>query len=207
MKRALLLSLRASAPFNRTSRYPCFDKLSTLQRMSSSSSSDGSTAVIPRAAVAVTVQSFQDGKEAQYLLIIRKNPPDAGRWSLPGGKIELGEETLAAGQRELTEETNLSSTDCIWYQYPFMTTDSIFENRNGDYSFHYLIAHCFAQIKSRNQLPMVTASDDALDAKWWTVVEIEEQLLPCNAVSKMVLGVIKRAESLYAKDNLLPRIK
>jgi 8-oxo-dGTP diphosphatase len=207
MKRALLLSLRASAPFNRTPRYPCFDKLSTLQRMSSTSSSEGSNAVIPRAAVAVTVQALQDGKEAQYLLIKRKNPPAAGQWSLPGGKIELGEETLTAGQRELTEETNLSSIDCLWYQYPFMTTDAIYENGNGDYSFHYLIAHCFAQTKSRSQLPMVTASDDALDAKWWTVVEIEEQLLPSNAVSKMVLNVINRAESLYAKDNLLPRIK
>lgn len=177
--------------------------------MSSSSPTKESTAAlaIPRAAVAVTVQSFNDEKEAQYLLVQRKNPPDAGRWSLPGGKIEFGEETLAAGQRELLEETNLSSADCRWYPYPFMTSDAIFANDSGGFDFHYLIAQCFAQIGPCDQLPLITASDDALDAKWWTIDEIEAQLAPSNSVSQMVLDVIKRAENLCDKECLLPRIE
>eukprot|EP00980_Cylindrotheca_fusiformis_P028527 scaffold22607_cov123-Cylindrotheca_fusiformis.AAC.24 len=189
--------------------------------MSSSAQNNGPSAAIPRAAVAVTVRSSQhhhkqpddddDDDEAngaaKYLLIQRKNPPDAGKWAFPGGKIDLGEEALVAGQRELLEETNLVAADCLWYPHPFMTTDAIHANDNGGFAFHYLIAHCFAQIKPCDTLPLIAASDDALDAKWWTITEIEEQLQTKNSVSNFVLDVIHRAESLYVKDNLVPKMK
>lgn len=43
----------------------------------------------------------------QLLLIKRGKPPGKGLWSLPGGKIELGEEVEAAAARELFEETQV----------------------------------------------------------------------------------------------------
>lgn len=169
---------------------------------SSTSASKRNNAIIPRAAVAVTAQTIFKGNSAHYLLIQRKNPPDAGKWSLPGGKIELGEATLDAAQRELTEETNLSADHCQWYPYPFMTTDAIFPNTDGSYAFHYLIAQCFAQLGEYEKLPTLEASDDALDAKWWTLKEIQAQLVPDRAVSDMVVDVIRRAEELYEAGNL-----
>ncbi|MGI6247204.1 MAG: NUDIX hydrolase [Pseudochelatococcus sp.] len=39
------------------------------------------------------------------LLVRRRNPPAAGLWSLPGGRIEPGETPEAAALRELAEET------------------------------------------------------------------------------------------------------
>ncbi len=43
----------------------------------------------------------------EVLLIRRRNPPLAGAWSLPGGRIEWGERTEEAALRELFEETGV----------------------------------------------------------------------------------------------------
>ena len=57
----------------------------------------------PRAAVATVLANPNRG----YLLVKRGNPPGKGKWSLPGGKLELGEETLQGAIREVQEETSL----------------------------------------------------------------------------------------------------
>ena len=43
----------------------------------------------------------------RVLLVKRRNEPLAGRWSLPGGIVELGEALDAAVRREVREETGL----------------------------------------------------------------------------------------------------
>jgi ADP-ribose pyrophosphatase YjhB (NUDIX family) len=45
--------------------------------------------------------------EHRLLMIRRANPPGAGRWSLPGGRVEAGETDAAAVIREVAEETGL----------------------------------------------------------------------------------------------------
>lgn len=45
--------------------------------------------------------------EGLVVLARRANPPLAGRWTLPGGVLELGESTRQAVAREALEETGL----------------------------------------------------------------------------------------------------
>jgi 8-oxo-dGTP diphosphatase len=45
----------------------------------------------------------------EVLLIRRGQPPRLGEWSLPGGRIELGETAAAAALRELREETGVEA--------------------------------------------------------------------------------------------------
>jgi 8-oxo-dGTP diphosphatase len=48
-------------------------------------------------------------KGNEVLLIRRGRPPMEGAWSIPGGKIEFGENTQEAGLRELAEETGVEA--------------------------------------------------------------------------------------------------
>ena len=41
------------------------------------------------------------------LPVRRANPPDAGKWGFPDGKIEPGEAVQAAAVREVAEETGI----------------------------------------------------------------------------------------------------
>jgi ADP-ribose pyrophosphatase YjhB (NUDIX family) len=45
--------------------------------------------------------------DARLLLVRRGHEPHAGLWSLPGGRLQPGEESASACRRELLEETGL----------------------------------------------------------------------------------------------------
>ena len=46
-------------------------------------------------------------RDGKVLLVKRKYPPNEGRWALPGGLVELGEDVQAAASREIREETGI----------------------------------------------------------------------------------------------------
>ena len=58
-----------------------------------------------RPKLAVSAAIFRDGR---VLVVRRAQAPAAGSWTLPGGRVELGETLVAAVTREITEETTLT---------------------------------------------------------------------------------------------------
>ena len=46
-------------------------------------------------------------RDGRLLLVKRRRAPEAGHWSLPGGKVDFGESVAAAVKREIREEVGL----------------------------------------------------------------------------------------------------
>jgi len=61
---------------------------------------------LERPQVAVGAVAVADGA---LLLVLRGHAPEAGRWSLPGGRVEAGESLAEALAREMLEETGLTA--------------------------------------------------------------------------------------------------
>ena len=159
----------------------------------------------PRAAVATVLANPNRG----YLLVKRGNPPGKGKWSLPGGKLELGEETLQGAIREVQEETSLPPEALCFHPNPICSTDAIIYEGNDDkedgenydqniksLQYHYVISQCFAWV-SDEWTDCIFAQDDVLDARWFSLDEIEEE-----APGSQMATVIKLSRDLN-KANML----
>ena len=94
----------------------------------------------------------RDG-QGRLLLIQRGHDPEAGRWSLPGGRVEPGESDAQALAREMLEETGLIVT-------PGPLVGAVERPGTGD-----------TVLDIRDYEATVTggtlaAGDDAADARW-----------------------------------------
>ena len=82
--------------------------------------------------VGVGAVIVQDGK---IVLIKRRYEPLAGRWSLPGGRLELGETLEAGVSREMLEETGLE----IDVGPVIEVFDRILLDQERQVRFHYVL--------------------------------------------------------------------
>jgi 8-oxo-dGTP diphosphatase len=131
----------------------------------------------PRLAVlAVVTRSGADGP--QVLLVRRANPPQAGHWGFPGGKVDWGEGVGAAALRELREETGLAGND----PQAFEVVDLV------EGAHHYLLVA--VRLAWAGGVP--AAGDDALEARWVPLSDLPRPL--CADVAE----VAERAVALTA---------
>jgi ADP-ribose pyrophosphatase len=98
------------------------------------------------------------------LLVQRGNPPSQGMWSIPGGRIRLGETLQAAAEREILEETGV----VIRASAPVFAFDAIQKDDHGGVEYHYVIVDLIADYVSGEP----RAGDDAADARWITADEL-----------------------------------
>jgi ADP-ribose pyrophosphatase YjhB (NUDIX family) len=102
----------------------------------------------------------RDG-EGRLLLVRRGRPPGAGLWSVPGGRVEPGEDDAAAVARELKEETGLDVVVGA-------LAGSV--DRPGLNGAVYEI-HDYAATVAGGVL---RAGDDAAEVRWVTPAELRE---------------------------------
>ncbi len=125
--------------------------------------------------------------DGQALLVRRANPPDAGLWGFPGGKIEFGETVKAAAMRELLEETGIHGE-----AGEILTTlDILVRNSSGEVQQHYILIA--VQCRWISGLPL--AGDDALEARWFSVADLDPDKLPMSADVDVIA---RRAQTLAA---------
>lgn len=111
----------------------------------------------------------------RVLLVRRGREPARGRWSAPGGLVELGEGTAAAAEREAREEAGLSvrATEVL------AVVDRVARDGDGRVRSHYVIVDWLAT-------PLggaIRAGDDAEAVAWLTLGEaaalpLTEGLMP-----------------------------
>ena len=93
------------------------------------------------------------------LLVRRSTPPEAGRWSFPGGRVEPGERMADAAAREVREETGLD----VDIDRPLDWVERIGPDH------HFVIVDFAATVPERQE---PTPGDDAADARWVHLDEI-----------------------------------
>ncbi|HZW48459.1 MAG TPA: NUDIX hydrolase [Microvirga sp.] len=123
--------------------------------------------------------------EGQALLVRRANPPDAGLWGFPGGKIDFGETVADAAVRELLEETGITGEA----QEVITTLDILVPSDNGDIRQHYILIAVRCRWLSGS--PM--AGDDALEARWFPIDDLDPATLPMSADVDVIA---RRAEAM-----------
>ncbi|WP_201861602.1 NUDIX hydrolase [Microvirga soli] len=127
--------------------------------------------------------------EERTLLVRRANPPDAGLWGFPGGKIEFGETVRAAAIRELLEETGVHAEA----QDVITTLDILVPDPSGVVHQHYILIAVRCRWISGEPI----AGDDALEAGWFPVIDLEHDRL---AMSADVDTIVRRAQALESNS-------
>lgn len=105
----------------------------------------------------------------EVLLARRQNPPNAGLWGFPGGKVEFGEPILEAAERELLEETGVRGTA----RAAFDAVDVIGEIDGQAPGFHYLLVAVLVDWRSGEPV----ADDDVDEAAWFRWDALPDDLL------------------------------
>jgi 8-oxo-dGTP diphosphatase len=116
----------------------------------------------PQAPVVAVGVVLLDGD--RVLLVRRAHPPAAGRWSVPGGRVEVGESLEEAAARELREETGLRAT----LGPPVVLLDRVVRDEDGRIAYHYVIVDFLGTAP----VGAPRAASDALEARFVPLHEL-----------------------------------
>jgi ADP-ribose pyrophosphatase YjhB (NUDIX family) len=109
------------------------------------------------AAVAFIERIAPESGVPQVLLVQRANDPGQGKWGLPAGFVDRGEDPADGAVREVAEETGLQVVVT-------KLLDVIFND-------HLVIAIIYAATITGGVL---VAADDAADARWFGMAELPD---------------------------------
>lgn len=105
-------------------------------------------------------------KNGKILLVKRAFEPGAGKWSVPGGLVEVGEKLSEACARETEEETGLK----VEVLELINVFDMIDRDDSGKVRYHYVLVDFLAKPVGGNE----QLSKETLDIKWVTREEAKK---------------------------------
>jgi 8-oxo-dGTP diphosphatase len=113
----------------------------------------------------------------------RGQSPSFGKWSLPGGLVELGETTTEAIAREILEECGIK----IRVVDVAGVITRVVKDDAGRVRYHYVLVDYLAYPDSLD----VVAGSDAGDARWFEIEGVANL-----DTTQGLLDMIRRAEAL-----------
>lgn len=105
-------------------------------------------------------------RNGKMLLEKRKNDPGKGRWSVPGGVVELGENVTQTVIREVKEETGLDVAEPEHID----VVDQITRDENGRIKYHFVIVDYLVNLKGGT----LNAASDADALQWVSLDDVEK---------------------------------
>ena len=135
--------------------------------------------------IKVTVDALvfsDEPAERRLLLIKRKNGPNKGMWAFPGGFVEDDEDLDTAVKRELAEETGV--------KLQAMTQLHTFGKVGRDPRGRTISVAYTAFVKYQDH--PATGSDDAAEASWIKITDIDALAFDHKAILDFALKKIKR---------------
>ncbi len=111
------------------------------------------------------------------LVVKRGTNPGKGVWSVPGGKVELGETLPQAVAREAREETGV----IVEPGKVLNVSDAIFRDEHGRIQFHYV----FVDFWCRPLEGELRAAGDVTEVRWISRAELRS--LPITPTAEQVL--------------------
>lgn len=138
---------------------------------------DGHPAMLAAMEPRVAASAVVVGPDGRVVLVRRATPPNAGSYSLPGGKVRFGERIVDAVAREIREETGL-----VVEVGPLVEIVELV----GD-GYHYVVHDHVAWPRGG----ALVAGDDAAEAVWVGLAELDRYAVT-DAVRRVIgaaLGV------------------
>jgi 8-oxo-dGTP diphosphatase len=123
----------------------------------------------------------------KVLLVRRGGQPSTGKWSLPGGLVELGETTVEAVRREIQEECSID----IRVIGLAGVIDRVTRDASGRVRYHYVLVDYLAETDT----DAVVAGTDAAECCWVEIERVGEL-----DVTDGLMDMIRRAQALARKE-------
>lgn len=125
--------------------------------------------------------------QGRVLLVRRGGQPSSGKWSLPGGLVELGETTAEAIRREIREECGIDITvvDVAG------VLDRVIRDAHGRVRYHYVLVDYLAVPESE----AIVAGTDAAECRWVEIERVGEL-----DVTEGLTDMIRRAQALARRE-------
>jgi len=112
-------------------------------------------------------------KNGKILLVKRAFEPGKGKWSVPGGVVELGEKLAVACAREMEEETGLKGQVLELIN----AYDMIVPDLSGKIMYHYVLIDFLVKPLGGVEKP----SDEVLEMRWVSYEETKELEMTVSA--------------------------